>query len=278
MSKLLSSVQGIFSDKLFFENKFLELFLSFWPSGALFWTFGQNFAIGLSKPHSMCPVEIFDWTVFSTKIYEYFHRPRAARKTFWHFGAKTSESLSNLQFRSTKIFCWTFDFWRKNVHNCLEYWSKNFQVFVKKCWVGEKFMSKVIFFVGKNSCLPTEFEGESFWCSVRTFGRFVKTATLCVRMRFLSELFFLWIFWVFSLFSDCGKNILQHWRKKFREVVKGAFYLNNKSFRGKFVFWRKYLLSQFFRYLMKNSAHLCRKAFPPIWKIAFCTRSGYRLA
>ena len=53
-------------------------------------------------------------------------------------------------------------------------------------------MSKVVFFVGKNSCLPTEFEGESFWCSVRTFGRFVKTA-LCV-----SE----WDFWVNCFFYE----------------------------------------------------------------------------
>ena len=48
-----------------------------------------------------------------------------------------------------------------------------------------------------------------------------------------------WIVWVFAQFSDCGKNIVQHWRKNFREVVKSAFYLNNKTFRGKFVFWKE---------------------------------------
>ena len=45
----------------------------------------------------------------------------------------------------------------------------------------------------------------------------------------------------FLLFSDCGKNILQHWRKNFRKIVKGAFYLNNNTFRGKFVILKKIL-------------------------------------
>ena len=215
----------------------------------------------------MCPVEIFDWTVFSTKIYEYFHRPRAARKTFWHFGAKTSESLSNLQFRSTKIFCWTFDFWRKNFHNCLEYWSKKFQVFVKKCWVGEKFMSKVIFFVGKNSCLPTEFEGESFWCSVRTFGRFVKTAALCVRMRFLSELFFLWIFWVFSLFSDCGKIICNIGAKSLEKLSKVHSTWTTSLFEESLYFEENTYFHSFFDIWWKTLHTSVGKRFPRFEKL-----------
>ena len=93
-------------------------------------------------------------------------------------------------------------------------------------------------------------------------------------MNFLIELFFLGFFWVSSLFSNCGRNILQHWRKNFREVVKSAFYLNNKTFRGKFVFWRKYSLSQVFRVLMKNSANFCRKAFCPIWKTSLQSFRG----
>ena len=64
----------------------------------------------------------------------------------------------------------------------------------------------------------------------KNFRQFRQNCTLCVRMRFLIELFFLWIFWVSSLFSDCGQNILQHWRKNFRKFVKSAFYLNNKLF------------------------------------------------
>ena len=132
--------RGNFWKNLFFKTKSLNCFYIFGLRAQTFWTFGENFAIILSKLHSRCPVEIFDWTAFSTIIYEYFHCLRAVRKTLWHFGAKTSKSLSNLQFMSTKIFCWTFDFWRKNFHNCLEYWSKNLRTFVKKCWVREKFL------------------------------------------------------------------------------------------------------------------------------------------
>ena len=43
LPKLLSSVQGILSDKLFFENKFFELFLNFWNSGTIFLDFRPKF-------------------------------------------------------------------------------------------------------------------------------------------------------------------------------------------------------------------------------------------
>ena len=54
-----------------------------------------------------------------------------------------------------------------------------------------KILSKVIFFLGKNSCLPLGSWGRRFWCSVRTFGRFVKTAL------YLSQ----WDFWVNFFFE-----------------------------------------------------------------------------
>ena len=42
LSKLFSSVQGIFSEEFVFENKFLELFLYFWSSGANFLDFRRK--------------------------------------------------------------------------------------------------------------------------------------------------------------------------------------------------------------------------------------------
>ena len=51
--------------------------------------------------------------------------------------------------------------------------------------------------------------------------------------------------------------------------------MNNRTFRGKFVFRRKNLLLQTFRVLMRNSADFCRKELCPIWKTAFYTRSRY---
>ena len=92
------------------------------------------------------------------------------------------------------------------------------------------------------------------------------------------ELIFLWTFWVSLLFSNCGQKNLQHCRRNFRESVKCAFYLNNRTFRWKFVFSRKTLLLQFFRVSMKNSADFCQKGFAPIWKTAFYTGSGGLLA
>ena len=78
---------------------------------------GENFPTGLSKLHSMCPVEFFDWTVFFAKIYEFSNRLRAVKKKFWHAGAKASKSLSKLQFMCTKSFCGKFDFSRKTFTN-----------------------------------------------------------------------------------------------------------------------------------------------------------------
>ena len=72
--------------------------------------------------------------------------------------------------------------------------------------------------------------GRRFLMFGKNFRQLRQNCILCVRMRCLSELFFLWIFWVSYLFSDCGQKILQHWRQNFIEVVKSAFYLNIKLF------------------------------------------------
>ena len=101
-----------------------------------------------------------------------------------------------------------------------------------------------------------------------TFDRFVKTALYLSEWDFWLNCF-LWIFWDSSMFSDCGQKILQHWQRKFREVVKSAFYLNNRTFRGKFVFWRKSLLLQIFRVLMKKTRELLSERVPPDLKNCF---------
>ena len=43
LSKLFSSVQGIFLEELIFENKFFESFLYFWTSGVIFSDFRRKF-------------------------------------------------------------------------------------------------------------------------------------------------------------------------------------------------------------------------------------------
>ena len=84
---------GYVWEKCYFKTNFLKCFFIFGLRAQSFWTFGEKYAIGLSKLHSMCPLEIFDWTVFSTKNFECFHRLRPVRKIIWHFGAKPSKSL-----------------------------------------------------------------------------------------------------------------------------------------------------------------------------------------
>ena len=98
LSKLFSSVQGIFLEDFILKTNSLNCFSIFGLRAQFFWTSSEIFAIGLSNLHFMCPMELFDWTVFSTKNYELFDRLRAVRKLFWHFGAKASKSLSKVQF------------------------------------------------------------------------------------------------------------------------------------------------------------------------------------
>ena len=151
---------------------------------------------------------------------------------------------------------------------------KNVTEFCQKMLSNRKNLSRVIFLLGKNSCLPTEIEGEGFWCSVKSFGRFVKTELYMSDWGLWLNCFLYELFFVSSLFSDFGQNILQKWRKNLRKDVEGEFNLNNNTFWGKFVFWKNFLLFQFFRVLMKKSADFCRKVFRRIWKTAFYTRSG----
>ena len=148
-----------------------------------------------------------------------------------------------------------------------ENWSKNLRIFVKKSWVREKFWVR-FFFLGKSSCFPTEVEPQGFWCSVRLFVRFVKTAL------YVSE----WDFWFNSFFYEFFFSFVTVFRLWAEYSATGAFYLNNNTFRGRFVFWRTYFFLQFFRSLLTNFADFCRKDFRAVWKTAFYTRSEDLLA
>ena len=106
------------------------------------------------------------------------------------------------------------------------------------------------------------------------FRQVRQNCTLCVRMRLLSELFFLWFFWVSLLFSDSGKNILNIGAKSWEKLSnKGAFYLNNTLFEESLFSEENIYINIFFEFWWQNSADICRKAFLPIWKTAFYTRS-----
>ena len=186
---------------------------------------------------------------------------------------KSFKKCVKMQFMWTKKFCGKFDFRRKNFCNFFEYWSKIFRTFVKKCCVREKFWVGLFFF-GKKLLSSNGIWGRRYLVFGKNFWQVRQNCTLCVRMNFLIELFFLGFFEFLHCFLTVGRTFC----KNFREVVKSAFYLNNKTFRGKFVFWRKYSLSQIFGVLMKNSANFCRKTFRPIWKTALYNLPGDLLA
>ena len=93
LSKLFSSVQGIFLEEFIFDNKFLELFLYFWSSGANFLDFQRNICDRFVKSAFYVSSRDFWLDCFSTEIYEFFDRLRAVKKLFCHFGAKASKIL-----------------------------------------------------------------------------------------------------------------------------------------------------------------------------------------
>ena len=130
--------------KCYFKTNFLKCFFLFGLWAQSFWTFGEKYAIGLSKQQSMCPLELFDWTVFSTKTFECFHRLRAVRKIIWPFGAKPSKNLSKLQFIGTKNFCGKFEFWKKTF-TIFSSTDQKFCDIWQKCWVIEKFWIRLFF-------------------------------------------------------------------------------------------------------------------------------------
>ena len=144
LSKLFSSVQGVFLEEFIFENIILEFFLYFWSSGANFLYFQRKFCDRFLKTAFFVYSGDFWLDIFFYESFEFFHRLRAVKKTFWHFGAKTSKSLLKLQFMWTKIFCGKFDFWRKNFYNFFEYWSKILRLLTKML-SNRKILSNVIF-------------------------------------------------------------------------------------------------------------------------------------
>ena len=243
--------RGYFWKNLILKTNSLNFFFFFGLRAQFFWTFGENFAIGLSKLLSMCPVEIFDWTVFSTNIFEIFHRLRAMRNCFWHFGAKTSKSLSELQSLCPKKFLWNFWFLKK----LLQFFRvliRNFPDFCQKFWVGEN--CGIGFFSSeKNSCLPTEVEGEGNWCSVRTFSRFVKTALYVSEWDFWLNCFFYVFFEFRHFFLTMGRTVANNGAKtleKLSEVPstwttklleESVFFEENIYFYNIFEFWCKTL-------------------------------------
>ena len=86
------------------------------------------------------------------------------------------------------------------------------------------------------------------------------------------------IFWVSSLLSDCVKNFLHYWRRKFRKFVKTAFYLNKKTFSRKLCFVKKRLtltnfssfVNKFCGILSENLPNGLKNSFLHLIRQTFC--------
>ena len=147
----------VFSKRILWKGSF------FWTVGTKTSDFQRYFSTGSSKLHSMCPEEIFDWSVFSTENFDFFHSPWAVRKKFWKIGAKALRGLSKLHFTCTKEIFWgNLDFEEKKFYTFFEYWSKTSRTFVKKCWVIEKLWERLSFSLEKFNVFLRNFREKFF--------------------------------------------------------------------------------------------------------------------
>ena len=202
---------------------------------------------------------------FFYKIFWVFPPSSGCEEKILALWCKNFKKCVKMQFMWTKKFCGKFDFWRKNVCNFFEYWTKSFRTFVKTCWAREKFW--VSFFPRKKFMSSYGSWGRKFLVFGENFRQVRQKCTLCVRMRFLIELFFPWIFWVSSLFPYCGQDFLQHWRKNFRKVVKSAFHLNNKLFEESVFFEENIYFCSFFEIWCKTLRTSVGKPSPRFEKL-----------
>ena len=107
------------------------------------------------------------------------------------------------------------------------------------------------------------------------FGKiFQQVRQNCTLSLYVSEgdfwvnCFFYEFFWVSALFSDCAKNILQHWRKISIKCVKTVFYLYNKFFDEHF-FSEEKTYSTFFSNFDRKIWGLLSENLPTSLKLCF---------
>ena len=198
LSKLFSKVHGRFRKNIFLKTNSLNCLILFGLWAQKLRIFGNIFSTDSSKQHSLCPVEVFD---FSTKLYEFFHSLRAVRKIIWHFRCtRVNRFVRTAFYAYERDFSGNFDILKKKFSQLFRVLIKTSKTFVKnksaKCQkmhfraFQRIFFGTVIFFLGKKSCLSTEVEEEGFWKSVKSLDRFVQTAFYVSKGDFCANCFF----------------------------------------------------------------------------------------
>ena len=211
--------RGDFWKKCSLKTSSLNCFILFGNRAERLRTFGDRLSPGSTKLHSLCPEEIFDWTDFSTKIYEFFHRLRALRKTFWLFGGKASKSLSKLQFMCTESVRGKFDFW-KNFYIFFEYWSIILRTFGKKCWVGENFWVRLFFSSGKIHVFLRKLREKVFFVFGKNFRQVRQKGTFVPEWDFWVNCFFYEFFEFLHCFPTVGRTFCNIGAKSVEKLSK----------------------------------------------------------
>ena len=184
-------------------------------------------------------------------MYEFSYCLRAVRKIFWHFGgAKASKRLSKLQYKSKKEF-WKIWFLKKKLSQFFRVLIKNFADFCQKIFSNRKIFNEVIFFLEKKHVFPRKLR-EKFLVFVRNFRQVGQDCTLCVRMRFLSELFYLWIFWVFYCFPTVGRTFFNIGAKVLEKLSKVHSTWTTKLFEESLFFEESIYFYNFFEFWWKT--------------------------
>ena len=271
LSKLFSSVQGLFLEEFFLENKFLDLFFISGLRAQFFWTFGENFAIGLWKLHSMCPVEIFDWTVYSTKSYEFFTVFGPWGKNSGILARKLQKvcQKSNLCVQKNSvenlIFEKTFTIFSSTDQNFCDFWQK--------CRVIEKFWVRLYFSSDKIHVFLRKLREKVFGVRYELQAGSLKLHFMCPNENFERSVFsmnFLSLFTVFRLWAEISATLTQ----KIQRGCQKCILLEQQNFLRKVWFLKNINTFTIFSSFDEKLCRILPESLPPALKNCFLHSSS----
>ena len=138
LSKVFSSVQGIFLEEFFLKTNSLNCF-SFLVFGHKFLDFRWKFCDSFVKTAFFVSIGDFWLDCFFYENLWVFSPSSGFEEKILALWWKSFKKCVKMQFMWTKKLCGKFDFWRKNFCIFFEYLSKILRTFLKKCWVRENF-------------------------------------------------------------------------------------------------------------------------------------------
>ena len=264
---------------MFFENKFFEFF-------ALFLDFGhKNFGLLVKifrQIRKIC-IPCVQWRfliglLFLRNVMTFFTVFGLWGKYSGRLAQKIQEDCQNCILRVRKSFLGRFWYLKKETFPNFSSFSQKLCGLLsktsppgfKKCVSGlsRETFSVRISFPSKKIMSFYGIWGRMFLMFGKIFHQVRQNCTLSLYVSegdFWVNCFFYDFFWVSSLFSDCGKNILQHWPKIFGKCVKTLFYWNNKFFEEN-CFLKKILTFKVFSSFDQKLCGRLQESLPPGFK------------